>query len=118
MLTPSCDLGVYSYKTKQEYLEFATYHLVEGDVAYECEKVALGAWNALGCRDGGRVDVKLDGQGRVNFLEVNPLAGLNPVDSDLPILCRKSGISYHELITRIMDSALLRAGEMKSQCVS
>ena len=118
VVDPSCDLGVYSYKTKQEYLEFAKYHLVGGDVASECEKVALAAWNALGCRDGGRIDVKMDGQLRVNFLEVNPLAGLNPVDSDLPILCRKAGISYHELITRILDSALLRVGKVKSQCVS
>ncbi|MGB4408350.1 MAG: D-alanine--D-alanine ligase [Sphaerochaeta sp.] len=118
VVDPSCDLGVYSYKTKQEYLEFAKYHLVGGEVALECEKVALAAWNALGCRDGGRIDVKMDGQLRVNFLEVNPLAGLNPVDSDLPILCRKAGISYHELITRILESALLRVGKVKSQCVS
>ena len=118
VVDPSCDLGVYSYKTKQEYLEFAKYHLVEGDVALECEKVALAAWNALGCRDGGRIDVKMDGQGRVNFLEVNPLAGLNPVDSDLPILCRKGGISYHALIERIMDSALLRVGKATARCIS
>jgi len=118
VVDPSCDLGVYSYKTKQEYLDFAKYHLVGGDVALECEKVALSAWNALGCRDGGRIDVKMDSLGRVNFLEVNPLAGLNPVDSDLPILCRKAGISYHELITRIMDSALLRIGKAQISCIS
>ncbi len=114
----SCEMGVYSYKTKQEYLAFAKYHLVEGEVATECEKVALAVWNALGCRDGGRIDVKMDGQSRVNFLEVNPLAGLNPVDSDLPILCRKAGISYHDLITRIMDSAILRFGEATIKCIS
>lgn len=118
VVDPSCDMGVYSYKSKQEYLEFARYHLVEGDVASECERVALGAWNALGCRDGGRIDVKMDGQGRVNFLEVNPLAGLNPIDSDLPILCGKSGISYHELISRIMASAMLRLQPPKATCVS
>ncbi len=118
VVDPSCDSGVYSYKTKQEYLEFAKYHLVGGEVASECEGVALAAWNALGCRDGGRIDVKMDGHGRVNFLEVNPLAGLNPVDSDLPILCRKAGVKYHELITRIMDSALLRVGKANTKCVS
>ena len=37
--------------------------------------------------------------------EVNPLAGLNPVHSDLPILCRLAGIPYHELIAMIMTSA-------------
>ena len=48
------------------------------------------------------------GQGRPNFIEVNPLPGLNPIDSDLPILCRQAGISYVELIERIVASARQR----------
>jgi len=39
---------------------------------------------------------------------VNPLAGLNPLISDLPILCSLAGMSYQELISRIMESALKR----------
>jgi D-alanine-D-alanine ligase len=39
---------------------------------------------------------------------VNPLAGLNPDISDLPILCNLAGMSYQELLGRIMDSALKR----------
>ncbi|WP_320127556.1 ATP-grasp domain-containing protein [uncultured Sphaerochaeta sp.] len=108
LVDPKSDQGVYSYKTKQEYLQYAKYRLVSGPVAEECERVALGAWLSLDCRDGGRVDLKEDGQGKVYFLEVNPLAGLNPVDSDLPILCRLSGIDYKTLISRIMDSAMTR----------
>jgi D-alanine-D-alanine ligase len=42
-------------------------------------------------------------------MEVNSLAGLNPVRSDLPILCRLTGISYDQLITDILNSALKRA---------
>ena len=118
VVDPSCDQGVYSYKTKQEYLQFAHYHLMDGPIAQECEQVSLQAWRVLGCRDGGRIDVKMDGQGRVNFLEVNPLAGLNPIDSDLPILCRMGGISYQDLITRIMDSAITRVPKVLNQCVS
>lgn len=109
----SCDKGIYSYKTKQEYLSFATYRKVEGEVAQACEDVALGAWKALQCRDGGRIDVKMDSQGKVNFLEVNPLAGLHPIDSDLPILSRMHGVSYHQLIERIMASA-----QKRLSCVS
>ena len=112
------DQGIYSYKTKQEYLEFAKYHLVGGDIGRECEQVALQAWNALGCRDGGRIDLKMDSRGRVNFLEVNPLAGLNPVDSDLPILSRLAGIGYGELIGRIMDSAMERIAPVRERCIS
>ena len=70
----------------------------------------MAAWQALGCRDGGRVDVKMDEKGVVHFLEVNPLAGLHPIDSDLPILSRMHGLSYDELIARIVHSAQKRLG--------
>jgi D-alanine-D-alanine ligase len=41
-------------------------------------------------------------------MEVNPLAGLHPEHSDLPILATKLGIEYVELIRRIVDSAAPR----------
>ena len=72
------------------------------------EEVALQAWKALNCRDAGRVDVKLDKNGVPNFLEVNPLAGIHPLHSDLPILATQQGISYSELIKMIIDSATKR----------
>ena len=45
-------------------------------------------------RDAGRVDLRLDAQGQAQFLEINPLAGLHPQHSDLPILCQLAGIDY------------------------
>ncbi len=102
------DQGIYSYHTKQQYKQYARYQLASGAIADECCNVALSAWNVLGCRDGGRIDVKADSNGNICFLEVNPLAGLNPVDSDLPILAGLAQISYHELIGRIMESAMKR----------
>ncbi|HYA13905.1 MAG TPA: hypothetical protein VEF33_06160, partial [Syntrophales bacterium] len=47
-------------------------------------------------------------QGIPNFMEVNPLAGLHPEHSDLPIICNLAGITYHNLIDMIMRSALKR----------
>jgi len=99
---------LYSYETKKNYKELVRYSLVGGELGKACEELALAAWRGLGCRDGGRVDLRLDSEGTPNFLEVNPLAGLHPVDSDLPILCRLSGISYETLIKEIMTSALER----------
>ena len=52
--------------------------------------------------------MRCDEQGAPHFLEVNPLAGLHPEHSDLPILATLVGVSYHELLGRIMDSALGR----------
>jgi D-alanine-D-alanine ligase len=54
------------------------------------------------------VDVKADRNGKICFMEVNPLAGLHPIDSDLPILSRFAGIEYQVLIERIVRSALKR----------
>jgi D-alanine-D-alanine ligase len=62
----------------------------------------------LNACDGGRVDLRMDKNGRINFLEINPLAGLNPVHSDLPIIARFNGISYTRLIGDIMQAALNR----------
>ena len=114
----SSDNGIYSYNTKQDYLNVTSYKIVEGDIAAECEKVALNAYKALGCRDGGRIDLKMDSLGKVNFLEVNPIAGLNPVDSDLPILSYKKGLTYQHLITEILNSALSRINKKKLECAS
>ncbi len=49
--------------------------------------------------------MRMDGAGKVNFMEVNPLAGLHPEHSDLPIICTKAGVPYQELIARILKSA-------------
>ena len=70
--------------------------------------MALAAWRALGCRDAGRVDVRSDRRRKPQFLEVNPLAGINPDRSDLPIMCRLAGMEYSELIGAILASAMDR----------
>ncbi len=105
------DVGneAYSYQKKEECEDLVLYILAEDAAARECEKLSLKIWKALGCRDAGRIDIRLDRNGVPNFLEVNPLAGLHPEHSDLPIICSRKGISYGELIRRIMDSAVKRA---------
>jgi D-alanine-D-alanine ligase len=41
-------------------------------------------------------------------MEVNPLAGLRPVHSDLCIICSMVGLTYDQLIERIVASAAAR----------
>ena len=101
--------AIYSYENKENYLERVTYTLLtEPALAGQVAGVALDAWRGLGCRDGGRVDIRLDDRGLPMFMEVNPLAGLNPIDSDLPIMCRLIGWPYEELIGEIVRSAVAR----------
>ncbi len=104
--------GVYSYSNKQLYEDRVTYALVRDPaVVQEAEALALAAYQAFGCRDAGRVDLRADQDGRLHFLEINPLAGIHPVHSDLPILCRLQGIPYAELIAGILESASERLNQ-------
>ncbi|MCF8368304.1 MAG: hypothetical protein K9G76_04620 [Bacteroidales bacterium] len=100
--------NIYSYENKENYESVVDYIPIKGGTLEACKKVALHSWKALNCCDGGRVDVKIDRNGKMSFIEVNPLAGLNPISSDLPILCRLNGISYQELMNKILDSAIKR----------
>jgi D-alanine-D-alanine ligase len=98
----------YSVEVKENYQNYCSYKPLDADIEGECKKVALDAWKALGAVDAGRIDLKADRNGKICFIEANPLAGLNPVHSDLPILARMYGIEYQELMERIMKSALKR----------
>ena len=65
---------------------------------------------ALGCRDAGRLDLRCAANGEPYFLEANPLAGLHPAHSDLPIAATLHGLSYEWLLGAIVDSATQRYG--------
>jgi D-alanine-D-alanine ligase len=104
-LNDRAEADVYSYHNKEQYEDLVDYILVTDETARSAERVALEAWIALGCRDAGRLDVRCDENGIPNFMEVNPLAGINPDRSDLCIIARLAGIGYNELIESIIDSA-------------
>jgi D-alanine-D-alanine ligase len=106
---PEADGAIYSYSNKAHYEGRVRYRLVVDKAARKAGSVALAAWRALGCRDAGRIDLKADGCGQPQFLEANPLAGLDPVRSDLPIMCGLVGMSYNDLVARILDSALVHS---------
>lgn len=104
------DHGVYSLLNKEEWESRVQYRLATGREADEAAAVGLAAYQALGCRDGGRIDLRCDAQGRALFMEANPLAGLHPTHSDLPIIAALSGYGYDRLMADILGSAATRAG--------
>lgn len=108
ILGDKAEAEIYSYSNKDNYEDRVEYKLASTENAKKCEEVALAAWKVLGCRDGGRVDVRMDANGVANFIEVNPLAGLNYITSDLPIMCGLKGICFNDLIKGIVTSALKR----------
>jgi D-alanine-D-alanine ligase len=108
VLREDAEQGVYSYTNKEECEQYTDYIPTSGEDKIKCEQLALEAFRVLGCEDGGRVDIRYDAAGNPNFLEINPLPGLHPEHSDLPILSALNGVSYHELMKMIMDSAVLK----------
>ncbi|MFZ4520219.1 MAG: D-alanine--D-alanine ligase family protein [Bacteroidales bacterium] len=102
--------NIYSYETKSDYLSAVEYIVPVDEMAGKCVDLALRTWQVLGCRDGGRVDIRADRNGVPNFIEVNPLAGLDKVHSDLPILAYKHGYDFERIIGEIMLSARKRTG--------
>ncbi len=108
LLKNGAEEHAYSYINKERCEELVQYRLVNDAMAEAAAATALAVWRGLGCRDAGRVDLRADAKGVPNFLEVNPIAGLHPEHSDLPIICSLRGIAYQELIRRIAVSALKR----------
>jgi D-alanine-D-alanine ligase len=108
MLNDYAEPHAYTYENKEGYEQRVQYRLIDDALAEQAREIALASWRGLGCRDAGRVDLRADSAGTPHFLEVNPLAGLNPIHSDLPIICRLSGITYQTLIEMIVQSALDR----------
>ena len=111
ILLSNAEQGVYSYVNKEFCEDRVEYRLIRpGDdpVVAASERIALDAWRVLGCRDAGRIDIRCDGENRPQFMEVNPLAGIHPEHSDLPIICNKVGLPYRDLLGAIVDSAAAR----------
>ena len=77
------------------------------------ETVCKDAYRALRCRDWSRIDVRLDRTGNPNIIEINPLPGILPKPEDnscYPKAARAAGISYDEMLNRVLDSACKRHG--------
>lgn len=69
---------------------------------------AATAHTALSCNDYNRMDFREDDDGKIYFLESNPLPGLNPTSSDLPKMAGLAGIGYDVMVNLILYEAIKR----------
>ncbi|MEE9614327.1 MAG: ATP-grasp domain-containing protein [Thermodesulfobacteriota bacterium] len=76
----------------------------------ELERVALGAYRAIGCRDYARVDMRVGGDGGIRVLEVNPNPDISR-DAGLARAAKSTGLDYHQLIKEIVMAAEARYNE-------
>lgn len=109
---------VYDYAVKQEWEEHVYYEcpakLTEAEQK-AMEKIARATFWALDCRDVARVDMRMDADGRIYVLEVNPLPGLTPGYSDLVLIAQAVGMEYDQLIAEIMQGGLRRMREKRRE---
>jgi D-alanine-D-alanine ligase len=107
---------VYTLEVKRDYENLVDYECPARLDVRTLEKIrefSLKIFEILECRDFARLDYRISPDGTPYFLEINPLAGLNPRSSDLVIMARLVGIKYDDLIGSILDAALKRY----SRCV-
>ncbi len=101
------ETGFYDYRAK--YTPGLTRYEVPAklprETAIMVQDMALLAHRALGCRDVSRVDFRLAEDGTPYILEVNAIPGMTET-SLLPKAAAAAGISFEELVLRILESAL------------
>ena len=68
---------------------------------------ALGAFEALGCRDYGRVDLRLSAEGQPYVIDINPNCDLHP-QAGYARTAAAAGMEYAALGSRLVDVALER----------
>jgi len=110
LLKEDAEANVYSLRNKELCEELVIYARADDGEAWAAARQALAAYQALECRDAARIDFRSNAFGEPYFLEANPLAGLHPHHSDLPILAAQNGVTYVELIGMILDAGLARYG--------
>ena len=109
---------VYSFEFKQDWSQKIRYDVpakLETAQLKALERAARECFIALGCRDVARVDFRMDSQGRVYFLECNPLPGLTPGWSDLVLISKAEGLEYNALIAEILSGAIRRYKERERE---
>lgn len=90
-------------------LEYICPARISQELNKKISRIALQVYNAVECLDFGRVDFRVDREGRPYVLEINPLPSLSTEDV-FAVVAKEIGISYDEIIGRILDCALKRYG--------
>jgi len=78
---------------------------LDKDIEEKVKDVALRTHRAVGCLDISRTDIRLDMNNVPYVLEINPLPGLDPKESNFPIMAYAAGMKYEDLIEAILISA-------------
>lgn len=105
--------NIYSYNVKQNYKELIRYDCpakITTQEEKEMTDTARKIYRILECKDFARIDFRLSEDGKLYFIEINPLPGLAPGYSDFPMIADFNGTDYVTLVRSILNTALKRYG--------
>jgi D-alanine-D-alanine ligase len=98
--------GVYDFDAK--YFDGDTRYILPAELPEDdynrTQECGLRAYQALGCRDFSRVDMRMDKSGEAYVLEVNTIPGMTE-RSLLPKAAEASGIGFEDLCVKLIDLA-------------
>ncbi|MEJ5350643.1 MAG: ATP-grasp domain-containing protein [Melioribacteraceae bacterium] len=111
-------IPIYSYEakwivdTRDNPLKiFSCPAKIDNNLEEKIKDIALKSYRVLRCRDWSRIDIRLDSNGEPNVLEINPLPGILPDPDDnscFPKAARAAGLSYAEMINKVLFTAAKR----------
>jgi D-alanine-D-alanine ligase len=88
-------------------LEYICPAKIPQELKKKIDELALKTYKAVECRDFGRVDFRVDNEGRPYVLEINPLPSLSTEDV-FKLVAENTGITYEQMIGKILNSAIKR----------
>lgn len=97
----------YDYQAK--YFSDQTQYLCPSELSehreQELQALCVQAFESVGCRGWGRVDVMVDGQGNFQLLEVNTVPGMTS-HSLVPMAAKAAGLSFDQLVEKVLEVSL------------
>lgn len=107
-ILPAREFYDYSAKYKDEDTRYNNEVDLPGKTAVAVKEAAIATHRVLGCRDLSRVDMRLSKEGEPYVLELNTIPGLT-ARSLVPMAAAAAGMSYGDLVERVVLLALERA---------
>ena len=103
-IVPKTDFFDYKAKYNEKLCDEIVPERISKKLTSDAQKVAIVAYQTLGCRGFGRVDMIIQNK-KIYVLEVNTIPGLTPM-SLFPKAAKAAGISYPQLLDKIINLAV------------
>ncbi len=116
LIAPKDNAGIRMLSSRVKSGDQETVSIVnDGVLRDKINKLAMGSFIALGARDYGRIDIRLDEKGEPQFLEANLIPSIIEDYGSFPKSCLlNKGISYSSMLNSVVNLALHRKKQSKN----